>query len=92
MDAASEPVSSNGHEPPAPATEGPLDRLRATPTNVHLFRGFGPLVVGAVLFVLMVALAPSVAPERTVERPADGTSTTAEAVEPADDVTTEPQP
>jgi len=79
------PVSPNGQSPPpqrtgpagAPAAGGPLARLRSTPTNVHLFRGYGPLVVGAVLFVLMVLLAPSVAPERTVERPAEGTTTTA---------------
>jgi hypothetical protein len=31
--------------------------------------GFGPLAVAVVLFVLMVLLAPSVAPERIVEQP-----------------------
>ncbi|HLT17363.1 MAG TPA: hypothetical protein VK007_11730 [Acidimicrobiales bacterium] len=74
------PVSANGQRPvpaEAPASGGPLARLRQQPRNVHLFRGYGPLVVGAVLFALMVLLAPSVAPERTVERPAGGTPTTA---------------
>ncbi len=61
-------VSSNGHLRPEPA--GPsLASLRTVPDNVHLFRGYGPLVVGVILFVLMVMLAPTVAPERVVERP-----------------------
>jgi hypothetical protein len=80
-------AASNGHGPPAadpapPSPASPLAHLRTTPENVHLFRGYGPLVVGIVLFVLMVALAPTVAPERTVERPVDGpaaTTTTAPA-------------
>ncbi|HYD09940.1 MAG TPA: hypothetical protein VEA78_07550 [Acidimicrobiales bacterium] len=46
----------------------PLAALRVRPTNVHLLRGFGPFAVGAVLFLLMLVLAPSVAPERVVER------------------------
>jgi hypothetical protein len=50
--------------------------IREQPRNVHLFRGFGPLVAGAVLFVLMLLLAPSVAPEHVVERPAPSVSTT----------------
>ncbi len=36
--------------------------LRTKPDNVLLFRGFGPLVAALVLFVLMLVLAPSVAP------------------------------
>ena len=35
--------------------------LKETPTNRHLLRGFGPLFVGVILFVLMVLLAPTVA-------------------------------
>jgi hypothetical protein len=54
-----------------------LAALRTTPQNVHLLRGYGPLVVGIVLFLLMVTLAPTVAPEHVVERPAATTTTTA---------------
>jgi hypothetical protein len=59
-------VATNGSTP-APS----LESLRTQPENVHLFRGYGPLVVGIILFVLMVTLAPTVAPERVVERPVD---------------------
>ena len=55
-----------------------MDALRARPNNVLLFRGFGPLVVGIVLVVLMLWLAPSVAPERVVTKPVS-THTTATA-------------
>jgi hypothetical protein len=50
--------------------------LKETPTNRHLLRGFGPLLVGLILFVLMVLLAPTVARERdvTIEGPAPTTS------------------
>jgi hypothetical protein len=71
-------VSSNGSTPHV-EDEG-LDReaglasLRTRPENVHLFRGYGPLVVGAILFILMLTLAPSVAPERVVEQPVGGTT------------------
>lgn len=60
-------AASNGHAAPA----APLASLRTRPDNVHLLRGYGPLVVGIILFVLMVVLAPTVAPERVVERPVD---------------------
>jgi hypothetical protein len=53
-----------------------LDRLRQAPENVHVLGGFGPLVVGLVLFALMVLLAPTIAPERVVEEPVDATTTT----------------
>jgi hypothetical protein len=53
-----------------------LARLRERPDNVHLLGGFGPLLVGAVLFVLMVLLAPTIAPEQVVERPVGGEPTT----------------
>jgi hypothetical protein len=72
-------VSSNGSTPPVDDREAGLASLRTRPENVHLFRGYGPLLVGAVLFVLMLLLAPSVAPERIVEQPVDGTTTTTEA-------------
>ena len=74
-------VSTNGSAPHADDRESGLDALRTQPENVHLFRGYGPLVVGAVLFVLMLILAPSVAPERVVEQPVDGTTTTTTTVE-----------
>lgn len=57
-------MSTNGEHPS-------LASLREQPDNVHLFRGYGPLVVGIILFALMIVLAPTVAPERVVERPVD---------------------
>ncbi len=59
-----------------PSRDEELARLRVRPDNVHIARGYGPLVVGAVLFVLMVLLAPTIAPERVVERPVNGEPTT----------------
>ena len=61
-------------EDTAPATppssaEDVLDRLRRPETPTHLFRGFGPLVLAAILIVVMMLLAPSVAPEVIIERP-----------------------
>ena len=53
-----------------------INDLRSRRRNVLLFRGFGPLVVGVVLVVLMLFLAPSVAPERVVTRPVRTTETT----------------
>jgi hypothetical protein len=53
-----------------------LARLRERPDNVHLAGGYGPLIVGAVLLVLMVLLAPTIAPEQVVERPVKGATTT----------------
>jgi hypothetical protein len=69
-------VSSNGSTPHVDERETALGALRTTPENVHLFRGYGPLIVGIVLFLLMVTLAPTVAPEQVVERPVGGTTTT----------------
>jgi hypothetical protein len=46
-----------------------LARLRERPDNEHLLRGFAPLVVGVVLLVLMVVLAPTIAPEQEVQVP-----------------------
>ena len=64
-------VSTNGSEPARPTGGSPLGALRTQTENVHLFRGYGPLVVGVILFILMVTLAPTVAPERVVEHPVD---------------------
>jgi hypothetical protein len=52
-------VSTNGSEPAGPTAGPSLAALRTQPENVHLFRGFGPLVVGIILFILMVTLAPT---------------------------------
>ncbi len=68
-------VSSNGSTPHV-ERETALETLRTTPENVHLFRGYGPLIVGVILFILMVTLAPTVAPERIVEQPVERTTTT----------------
>ena len=58
-----------------PATTSPMAALRERPDNQHLLRGFGPLAVGIVLFVLMVVLAPTVAPEHIIEQPVTVTTT-----------------
>ena len=63
--------SDNGHDPGSEA----IASLRAKPRNVLLFRGFGPLVAAIVLFVLMLMLAPSNAPEHIVPTPASTTTT-----------------
>jgi hypothetical protein len=79
-------VSSNGSHPGddhgAPDAQPPLESLRRRPENVHLFRGYGPLVVGVILFLLMVTLAPTVAPERVVERPVDDPAVTTTSTTP----------
>ena len=62
--------------PAAPSGGEAIMALRRKPRNLHLAGGFGPLLVGVVLFLLMLWAAPSVAPEHVVERPAT-TSTTA---------------
>ena len=69
-------VSTNGSTPQVDDREAGMAALRIKPINVHLFRGYGPLIVGAILFVLMLALAPSVAPEHVVEQPVNDTTTT----------------
>ncbi len=53
-------------------TDEVLAVLRRPEPEPLLLRGFGPLVVAAVLGVLMMLLVPSVAPERIVERPVQG--------------------
>ena len=53
------------------AAEDVLDRLRTKDRPVHVLGGFGPLALAAVLVLIMMVLAPSVAPERVVERPID---------------------
>ena len=69
-------MTMNGSTPHAPAAADAITLLRKKPRNFHIAGGFGPAIVGAVLFVLMLLLAPSVAPEHVVERPASSTTTT----------------
>lgn len=69
-------MTMNGSTPHATAAADAITTLRKKPHNFHLAGGFGPALVGAVLFVLMLILAPSVAPERDVERPASSSTTT----------------
>ena len=70
-----EPSLAESTVPEAPpSAEEVLDRLRRPDTPLHLFKGFGPLVLAGLLIVVMMLLAPSVAPERIVERPVGATS------------------
>lgn len=83
MSATTGQPAANGHDDhDAAPTAGPMAQLRTTPENVHLLRGYGPLVAGIVLFLLMVTLAPTVAPERTVERPVEDPAATTTVAEP----------
>jgi hypothetical protein len=75
------PVSTNGSTPHVDDREAALDSLRTKPENVHLFRGYGPLIAGAILFILMVMLAPTVAPEHVVEQPVNDSATTTTTIE-----------
>ncbi len=70
------------------SADEPLARLRVRPANLYLFKGFGPFVAGVVLFLAMLLLAPSVAPERVVEQADTDTSpTTVAPDEPAPSTT-----
>ena len=71
-----EPVSTNGKTPHPASAPDAIAALRRRPRNIHLAGGFGPALVGIALFLLMLWLAPSVAPERIVERPVSTTTTT----------------
>ena len=82
-------MTMNGSTPHTPAAADAITVLRKKPRNFHLAGGFGPALVGIVLFVLMLVLAPSVAPERDVERPASSTTTT--TVVPTTSTTAVPQ-
>ena len=65
---------------PPPSTDTSLGMLRERPESTSFAGGYGPLIVGAILFALVVLLAPTVAPERVVERPVGGTTTTSTAL------------
>jgi hypothetical protein len=72
---------------PDPSNE--LARLRERPENEHLLGGFGPLLVGLVLVVLMVVLAPTIAPEQEVQVPVhQSKQTTFTTVAPSSTTTT----
>jgi hypothetical protein len=75
---------------PTPTSDEPLARLRIRPGNAHLFKGFGPLVAGLILFAAMLLLAPSVAPEHVVEKVDTDTSPTTVAPDPSSTTTTAP--
>jgi hypothetical protein len=73
-----ERMSTNGNTPQVePSAADAIAALRTRPANVMVFRGFGTLVAGVILFVLMLWLAPSVAPEHIVERPVTTPTTVA---------------
>ncbi|WP_436793431.1 hypothetical protein [Actinospongicola halichondriae] len=67
-------MTTNAAPPPdETSAEAVLDRLRQMDSARPLLGGFGPLVLAAALLLLMIALAPSVAPERVIERPVGAT-------------------
>jgi hypothetical protein len=67
----------------ATTDDSPLRELREPVENPHGFRGYGPLLALAVLVVLMVVLAPTIAPEEIVLVPTgDATTTTTVDVTP----------
>jgi hypothetical protein len=71
-------MSDNDTPDDAPPTS-PLDELRTPVENPHGFRGYGPLLALGLFVLLMVLLAPTVAPEEIVLVPTDeavATSTT----------------
>jgi hypothetical protein len=72
-----------------PTSDEPLAQLRVRPSNAHLFKGFGPLVAALILFLAMLLLAPSVAPEHVIEKSETDTSpTTVAPEEPAPSAST----
>ncbi|MBA2282213.1 MAG: hypothetical protein H0W25_13435 [Acidimicrobiia bacterium] len=64
-------------EPQASSGDSPLAAVRAEPVNPHAFGGYGPLLALAVLVLLSVLLAPSIAPERVVLVPSAEPAATA---------------
>jgi hypothetical protein len=81
--------STNGTGEPGP-DDSPLARLRERPVNPHGFKGYGPLLAMAILLALVVALAPSVAPEEVVLKPSGPTTTVDLVKDPATTTTTAP--
>ncbi len=71
-----------------PDRDTELARLRERPHNEHLLGGFGPLLVGVVLVILMVVLAPTIAREQEVQVPVhQQRSTTLTTVAPSSTTT-----
>ncbi len=62
-------TTTQDHAAPDRSAEAVLDRLRRVETTRPLLWGVGPLVLAVALVLVMMALAPSVAPERIIERP-----------------------
>ena len=60
--------------PRVPPALDAIAAMRAAPRSRLIAGGFGTLVAGVVLFLLMLAAAPSVAPEHIVDRPATAAS------------------
>lgn len=48
-----------------------LEHLRAEPENPHLFGGFGPLVLAAIVALAITLAIPSIAPERVTQVPVE---------------------
>ena len=67
-------AAQNGRREDVTSATQVLEVLRDDPENIHLLGGYGPLVVGVILLALMVLLAPTVAPERVVERPVNSSA------------------
>ena len=61
--------TTSEREPDAASPSDPLAELRRRPVNLHVFGGYGPLIVALLVAALMVALLPSVAGEQVVEQP-----------------------
>ena len=72
-------MSGRHDRTPRSGAEAVLEGLRRARPVPAVFRGFGPLVVGALFLLLLILLLPSVAPERIVERPSDGRPPTTES-------------
>ena len=88
VDPTTEPASeaSEATEDGAPAAtsapDDPLAELRRRPVNLHLFGGYGPLIVAVLVAALMVALLPSVAGEQIVEQPKNADTVTEATLPP----------
>ena len=63
-----------------PAALDAIAAMRTRPRSALIAQGFGTLVAGIALLLLMLAIAPSVAPEHIVDRPAASTVTTVTTV------------
>jgi len=69
-------VTDDQRDDQPPAALDAIAAMRARPRSALIVRGFGTLLAGVVLLLLMLVIAPSVAPEHIVDRPVTTTSTT----------------